>query len=111
MKKFGLVLLIAAAVSGEVAAASFATGNKLLKDCQSTDVVERNLCLGYIAGIFDALDGNTLDQQHRACLPKGVTIGQVSDIVVQWLQANPKDRHYAAAGLVAAAIAKAFPCR
>jgi hypothetical protein len=107
MKKFGLVLLIAAAVSGEVAAASFATGNKLLKDCQSTDVVEQTYCFGYIAGIVDALD-----DQRRACLPnKGVTIGQVSDIVVQWLQANPKDRHYAAAGLIAAAIAKAFPCR
>lgn len=61
--------------------------------------------------VWDAETRNKGDRR-RACVPKkGVNIGQLADVVVQWLQTNPQARHYAAAGLVAEAVSKAFPCR
>jgi hypothetical protein len=47
----------------------------------------------------------------RACQSDdSLTTIQIKDVVVQWLQNNPKLRHQAAASLVAHAIADAFPC-
>jgi hypothetical protein len=67
-------------------------------------------CLGYIDGVADALDKNIING-YKACVPDGVTAGQLQDVVVQYLRLNPADRHFLAFGLVADAISKAFPCR
>jgi hypothetical protein len=89
------------------AATALETGNVLLQDC-----VQQNLqfCLGYVDAVTDALDGNSVNG-YIACIPKGVTAGQLKDVVVQYLLFKPADRHLAAVGLVADAISQAFPCR
>lgn len=95
---------------------SFTTGNSLFDQCSATSSIAKEYCLGYIVGIADALsdvnsDGGTI-QGARACPPKrNLSQGQVRDVVVQWLQRNPAIRHKGASGLVATAIAEAFPCR
>jgi hypothetical protein len=113
MKKFGLVLLIAAVFCEKEAAGAIVTGNRLLDDCQKpNDEISGPFCGGYIAAIADVLSNkNNSVNGARACLSGGVTIGQLRDIVVQWLQRHPQHRHNGAEGLVAAALMEAFPCR
>lgn len=90
-----------------LAARAFESGNELLQDC--TRQVQ-SLCLGYIEAVSDALSGNSVNG-YEACIPLEVTVGQLQDIVVQYLRQDPRDRHLGAIGLVAHAISNAFPCR
>jgi hypothetical protein len=46
-----------------------------------------------------------------ACLPIGVTDDQVIDVAERFLEADPARRGSAALGLVAEALAGAFPCK
>jgi hypothetical protein len=113
------VLFLALAVSGSVRSQSqapnsflfFENGNELLDSCNN----DPPWCLGYVVGIADAMSGaqsvgGTVNG-WRACLPYGVTEGQVMDVVVQALRAHPQRRHNGASGLVASALSEAFPCR
>jgi hypothetical protein len=68
------------------------------------------MCLGYIMGIVDALDGNQIGGQ-KACFSASMTGGQIRDVVVKFLQSHPEIRHYQASGVVTEALAQAFPCR
>ena len=87
--------------------AGFITGNDLQRACLSRD----NMCVGFIGGIADAMGAGNIINGYRACLPAGVELGQVKDIVIQYLNANTQTRHLSAGGLVADAISNAFPCR
>jgi hypothetical protein len=89
------------------AAASFKSGNELLQECTEPPV---SLCFGYIEAVTDALVRNSLNG-YEACVPQEVTVGQLQNIVVQYLRQDPRDRHLGAIGLVAHAISNAFPCR
>ena len=88
---------------------SFLSGNKLFDSCAG--VVRRpGHCTGYTTGIVDALASGPI-YGWEACVPEKVTAAQVRDIVVKYLQDNPQDRHYLAAGIAAKALSIAFPCR
>ena len=97
--------------------AAFYDGNKLLSQCRPTANDENRVyklmaCVSYIAGVSDAGGEPQNDVLgYRFCNPLSVTTGQEVDIVVKWLRANPEQRHYVAAGLVAKALSKAFPCK
>ncbi len=81
------------------------TGNWLLGKCDkgnsNTDFWE---CLGYITGVLDA------QTSAQACIPERVTFGQLTDIIVGDLKAQPSTRHLHAWVLIAASAARAFPC-
>ena len=85
----------------------FYNGNKLLEDCREGGWLEIGICMGYIGGVADAL-GST---PTRACIAASVSRGQVQDVAVKWLEANPQERHFLAFRLVAKALSEAFPCR
>jgi hypothetical protein len=99
--------------------AAFKTGNDLLQQCKSGDFSDAEYCLGYISAVADTLEkpsqpylkfrGKEIPL-YRACFRLGVTQGQVRDVVVQWLEANPEHRDMEAAQLVSYAITLAFPC-
>jgi len=99
------------AATAPYAVGAFYTGNELLEFCRSqnpvtaVDYVKDASCIFYIAGITDVI--NT----RQACIASSVTAGQVRDVVVKWLKANPQERHYTAHNLVVLALSKAFPCR
>jgi hypothetical protein len=105
-----LAMVIVAPATPSIAEA-FYTGNTLYTACTSKDTMTEVDCLGYTSAIADAVISGGMSQLFSACVPAGVTRGQVQDIVVKWLAANPKVRHDEAAGLVAAALEDAFPCR
>jgi hypothetical protein len=106
--RWSIVLSTWLLCSSPVAAGNFTNGNQLLQDCTNQD--STLFCLDYTSAVADALDGNSVNG-YDACIPTRVSAGQIKDIVVQYLRLNPAERHFAAAGLVADAISKAFPCR
>jgi hypothetical protein len=113
---FGAAVVVAAVMSGSVGAkADFRTGNQLYAECTSSNAADRNFCLGYIAAITDAArkgviaPGSVLGWTH--CVRDEVSIKLVHDVVVQFLATHPEKRDLTADGLVAEALAEAFPCR
>lgn len=93
------------------ASADFYDGNRLKAAIDQTSSDEKlekhsNLMevLGYVEGVADAFN----HVEH--CMAEGVTAGQSLDVVRQYLDGHPELRHYGAARLVKAALAKSFPC-
>jgi len=109
MKRLLLCAVLVVGMAGPAGAVRiFKTGNNLLAVCQ--DDAKQLVCYGYVQGIADTLGANPI-AGWRACLATNVTVGQVTDIVVAWLKANPQARHLAAHSLVAQALEEAFPCK
>ena len=97
--------------------ANFVNGNGLYDDCKSdkTDSlyhVKQSACLSYIQGIVDGVDleNNYHKSERYYCLPKNVTMGQIRDVVAQFLESNPAKRHLPAAILVVVSLEEVFPC-
>jgi hypothetical protein len=92
-------------------------GHALLQDCtealkedQNKDSLKVMWCYGYLKGIGDMRALNTMVSVPPDCTPQKVTIGQMTRIVVEYLQDHPKELHYLSASLVVKAITEAFPC-
>jgi len=86
-----------------------ADGNELLRKCVPATWNEFFYCEGYLAGVAET-PWPTVPPQ-RVCSPAGVTLDQITNIVVRYLQAHPETRHGPAPALIIAALAEAFPCR
>jgi hypothetical protein len=105
----GLVVVF----SGSAQATS---GNELLSRCKAQNH-ERTWCLGYLQGfhnglvIADALGLRLLGGTSVYCMPPNVTVGQIVDVVVRFLEQNPAIRHENAEWLTLAALTHAFPCQ
>jgi hypothetical protein len=113
MKKLLLTTLLA--LTSPLAAAGFYDGNELHEMLNSPDALHRARGMAYIAGSFDALDGLDRVAGGRSnnftfCQPENMTLGQLNDIVRQFLHANPTKRSQEAYRLVLAALVTAFPC-
>jgi hypothetical protein len=98
--------LIAAAllVAASTAQAYFLTGNDLLKDIQSTTASDRAFAHGYIGGISDSMDA------IAHCVPAGVTLGQLLDLVRAELVNSPSERHNDASIFVGRVLYRTWPC-
>lgn len=99
--KYALIIALLIALPAH---AEFLSGNKLHESCTARDTVNQMDCLGYISGVHDALAGVTI------CLPQSVTRGQIMDVTVRWLNANPDKRHLSADQAVNAALSSIWPC-
>jgi hypothetical protein len=97
-------ILAAALIAASTSASAFFDGNRLLNDLQSSNDVKRAFGTGFVAGVADAADG--IDY----CLPVGVTVGQLRDIVLRRLVRHPNIRHEPAALIVEASMMVDFPC-
>lgn len=94
--------------SESVSVEMYLSGNDLHEECRPT--ARGSLCTGYILGVADAMQGYTALGEWRMCSSKNVNSVQVVDVVKAFLTAHPEIRHFAAASLVAKALAEAFPC-
>jgi hypothetical protein len=85
--------------------AQFWSGNLLLSrlNGQGNDLLQ---AYGYITGVADAT--NT---EGSHCIPSGVNVGQMADVVKQVLEAIPEHRHQAADTFVKFALKNAWPCK
>jgi len=86
----------------------FYTGNKLLQLCESNNLFEDALCVGYIAGVSDMLDNISFVQ---SCTPNNVTMGQLQKIVVKNAYLAPEHLHRPAYQFVAVVLAATYPCK
>lgn len=97
-----LVLLAGPAFGG------FLSGNEILDECKSEF---KEYCAGYISAAADMVETMSweVDMSPPFCLPNGVTIGQLRDTFVNYLEENPSQRHYTASSLYVTAMRKRFP--
>lgn len=103
-------------LSGGERRTSFFFGNNVLEICSfessgSNDGSDPTYCMGYIAGVVDAIRGVPLpDDMPTHCLPPNVTLGQLRQVVVKYLEDHPEKLHYSGDAIILAALAEAFPC-
>jgi hypothetical protein len=117
------VLLASAPTSGQLM-----SGNDLLRRCLDAkgppssgrppnkdswlDGSAFGYCFGYVEDVVDAMgQGRELVGGRTYCILAGTTLAQFEEISIQYLREHPALRNYSAAGLVAEALEKAFPCR
>ena len=63
--------------------------------------------------ICELVEGMMLDRKQVACPPqgRGITVGQLVEVVVNYLRDHPEARHYAANSVAGVALKQAFPCK
>lgn len=102
--KAGATLALCIALAGGAANAQFYSGNKLLSMLRG-DTLDYVNGLGYVLGVADAINGVAY------CPPKGVTAGQLVEMVRGYLEATPQIRHFTAESIVTNVLRNAMPCK
>jgi hypothetical protein len=97
MKKLFLIL---AFFSASAFAQSKLDGNEMLEKMKESQLSD-NFYMGYISGIANMM----------ACTPPKTTVGQIYDVVQNYLEQNPATRHEFRGTLVYRALADAYPCK
>jgi hypothetical protein len=101
MKKFlAALLFIPVMVSAE-----FHSGNDLYRDLLSSKVTDNLYALGYIAGVADA------GQNGSHCIPTTVSLGQLQDMVIEYMKKNADIRNLSADVLVGLMLLERWPCK
>ena len=98
MKQLLLLALVCTAAHAE-----FKDGNKLLSDMNGNHSTQMN-AIGYVTGVADALAGITF------CGPATVTAGQIYDMIKQYLDLYPANRHNTADRIINHVLKSAWPC-
>ena len=91
----------------------YVDGNALMTWCQPRNAAGPNnpLCIGFVAGISDAVNFSrqfTGQGPNTSCTPSEVTIPQLADVALKYMNRNPDKRDLAAAALVVAAMDEAW---
>ena len=102
MKK--LILATCLTALSLAANANYVNGNQLHADLMGSNS-DRAFALGFVSGVVDSYDGELF------CTPRGANLGQLRDVVQQFLLRNPKERHRNAAAIVAIALVIDYPCK
>ena len=115
-----VVLLLLLSMFQMPTMAGFTPGNTLYNEmqvCETSEYKERKLLTeayacgfvnGYIRGAWDAVYES--NKENGICIPTGVTVGQMTDVVHLWMKNNPGKRAYTADSLFRAAILETWPC-
>ena len=95
------------------ATAQFRDGNKLKDHLEENakdngSPYKSGAGSGYVIGTVDTLADSDF---KLICLPNGVTVGQVSDVVLKFLRANPEKLHEPAYHLVYLALRPSWGCK
>jgi hypothetical protein len=108
-------VLMAVMTASAGARADYRDGNQLLRDCTSLNNADQVFCIGYVAAISDAAQNRPEGPGGLVfvhCPPENLTLQQAVEIVVRFLKARTAERRdFAAGGLVAHALAEAYPCK
>ena len=108
------VLLSAATVASELGKSHMANGSELLSFCAKNSASTQSACLGYIAGVSDAIINDLIRDKAspvKACIPRNVKAGDRAAVVIKWLSQHSDQLRKPAATLVVRALSEAFPCR
>jgi hypothetical protein len=83
--------------------------------CASEDDTHRAACHHYLDGLTDGLVlgmglGRFGGKTQVYCLPEGVTLGQMREAVVNFLDQHPRQTHRPFSIIATHALRKSFPC-
>jgi hypothetical protein len=116
MKKLIIMFSIVFAFIGLPVHAGLYNGNNLVPLMREYEKADRNdkttiyvsagNFMGYVTGIYDVLEASGI-----VCSVDGVNRGQISSVVVKYLNDNAKRWGEPAANLVLDALRTAFPCK
>ena len=111
MRRIGVFMLAAVAVSPPASAhTDFFTGDQLERVC-SGGAVDHGWCGGYVAAIASSFDCvNPMDEYRWNSDEDGITVGQLVKVTQKFLGDHPEGLNRTARSLVAAALSQAFPC-
>ena len=108
MKRLLLCAVLVVGLAGPAMSAYF-DGNYILRTCRDkTDNEKRAFCMGYVGGVSDTIDTTV---RGKLCKPEGVTLPQIVDLAIAWLENFPQHRHQNANEIIGVALINAFPCR
>jgi hypothetical protein len=110
-----LISCAAAALSGAPGAAPAAVspiaiqrGNGLYEQCSDPGLAEQATCLAYSVGVVDGIAASS--SRQTICVPDGVQLGQIRDVVTTYLREHPEQRQSQSTWLVWKSVSAAFPC-
>jgi hypothetical protein len=89
-------------------------GDSLMAWCRTEKGAETFLCMGYLAGVADALEAIAYTAgwgTSGVCRPRGTTLGRVRQAVLDWAKHNPAAAKRAGSVVVISALQEAFPCQ
>lgn len=101
-KKLLFVFLLTFSLNSQ---AEFISGNKLYSFMTSEKETEKGLAYGYVAGVFDVGHGVI----H--CAPDNVTLKQIFDMTLKFIQSNPEHRDKSADQFISAIAGTTWPCK
>lgn len=121
-----LIILTAIFLFSPPARSQTATGNELLQDCRTANrrgnlrsdqafadnLIAQGNCYSYIRGALNGIDGTVAlaGIPDIFCIPERVTMGQINDAIIRYLETNPQRRHLPASLLIIQALINSFPC-
>lgn len=103
-----MLLVVQIAPANAETAYTFQDGNKLYEFCTSKNDGKLAICIGYVEGAADALEGFRSMQGMPQCVRNGVTGRQLIDVAIRYWRDHPERRDYAAATSVISAVSDAF---
>jgi hypothetical protein len=106
------ILMCALVALAWAGAAKPEDAKKLLEHCRAPAGSEsKNYCLGFVSGVTQTLStlADLVALTGSPCVPEGTALGQMADVVVGYIAANPQKRDWGASASVAAALNNAWP--
>lgn len=104
-------------------------GNDVYNACTAGAemLAQQGFCAGYVAGTWQGMkygayavtrlvaekteEADTMANNIlNICIPESVEMGQLVDVFVDYMAANPATRHETARALLQASFSEAFPC-
>lgn len=80
------------------------TGNDLKRECDpQARLAMHYWCAGFLEGVA-VMNGSAF------CTPDGVTVGQMRDVLLKYLDTHPAHRHRDYRAITLEALVRAFPC-
>ena len=114
MKKLILSSVFLLVVLPSISFAQHMPGNELYGLCTDEDyqVAAGLQCIVYIQALRDGFDvlSAFLGRTNILCIPQEVTMGQVQDVVVEYLRRNAPIRQQPAASLTLLSLLEVWPC-
>jgi len=99
--KNAIILMLALAGSAH---AEFMDGNKLLSNMKDSSYFNQGHAMGYVVGIADM----GLGVVH--CAPSNMTAGQLNDMIKNYLENTPAERHLTGDTIVNKVLKTMWPC-
>ena len=78
--------------------------------CESADDSEKLLCVYYLRGFADAINGYAAFEKTPVCLPEGQRVEQLRLVVLKYFAKYPEELHEPVGLPTGVALTLAFPC-